>query len=75
MIGHCCDHLVEGLNCLVSTCWLIEQPRLCSSTVVVIVDQGQDQEQVQIEMELDVINVGNMIILQRIALPPKKKER
>ena len=23
MIGYCCDHLVGGLNCLVSTCWLI----------------------------------------------------
>ena len=41
--------------------------------VVVIVDQGQDQEQVQIEIELGVINVGNMIISQRIPLTPKKK--
>ena len=34
MIGHCCDCLVGGLNCLVSTCWLIVQPRLCSSTLL-----------------------------------------
>ena len=30
----------------------------------VIVDWGQVQEQVQIEIGLDVLNVGNMIILQ-----------
>ena len=41
---------------------------------VVIVDQSQDQEQVQIEIELGVINVENMMTLQKIALPPKKKE-
>ena len=43
--------------------------------VVVIVDQGQDQEQVQIEVKLGLINIRNMIILQRNALPPKKTER
>ena len=43
--------------------------------VLVILDQGQDQEQVQIEIELGVINVGNMIILWRIALPPREKEK
>ena len=37
--------------------------------VVVILDQ----EQVQIEIKLGVINVENMIILQRIAPPPKKR--
>ena len=39
-----------------------------------IVDKGQDQEQVQIEIELGVINVENMITLQRIALSPKKRD-
>ena len=43
--------------------------------VVVIVDQGQDQEHIQIKIKLGVISVENMIILQKIALPPKKKER
>ena len=38
-------------------------------------DQGQDQEQVKIEIELGVINIENMIILQKIALYLKKKER
>ena len=42
--------------------------------VQVIVDQGQDQEQVKIEIKLGVISVGNMIILQKIVLHPKKKE-
>ena len=43
--------------------------------VVVIVDHGEDQEQVQLDIELGVINVVNIIILQRIALPQKKKNR
>ena len=34
MTGHCCDCLVGELNCLVSTHWLIAQPRLCSSTLL-----------------------------------------
>ena len=34
--------------------------------VVVIVGQGQDQEWVLIETELGVINVENIIILQKI---------
>ena len=33
LIGHYCDHLVGELNCLASTCWLIAQARLCSSTL------------------------------------------
>ena len=43
--------------------------------VQAIEDQGKDQEQVQIEIELGVISVGNMIILQKIVLIPKKKEK
>ena len=33
LIGHCCDCLVGELNCLASTCWLIMQARMCSSTI------------------------------------------
>ena len=39
LIGYCCDHLVGELNCLASTCWLIVQPRLHSSTIVSNVKQ------------------------------------
>ena len=41
--------------------------------IQVIVGPDQDQGQVQIEMESDVINVGNMIILQTTVLPLGKK--
>ena len=43
--------------------------------VVVIVNQGQDQEQEKTEIELGILSVENMIILQRITLQLKKKER
>ena len=39
-----------------------------------IVGPDQDQGQEQIETESDVRSVGNMIISQRIALCPGKKE-
>ena len=38
---------------------------IIEETIEVIVDQGLVQEQVQIEIELGVINVENMIILQK----------
>ena len=42
---------------------------------VQVIDQGQDQEQTQIEIELGVISVGKMIILQKIVLHPKRRNR
>ena len=38
------------------------------------VDPDWDQGLAQTETESDVTSVGNMIILQRIVLPPEKKE-
>ena len=42
--------------------------------VQAIVGPDQDQGQAQTETESDVTIVGNIIILQRIFLPPEKKE-
>ena len=43
--------------------------------VIVIVGQGWDQEQGQIDIGLGVINVENMITLQKIVPQLKRKER
>ena len=45
-------------------------------TIIVqaIVGPDQDEGQVQMATESDVKSIGNMIILQRTVLPPRKKE-
>ena len=39
-----------------------------------VVGPGQDQGLAQIETESDITSVGNMIMSQKIVLPPEKKE-